>query len=154
MISERELKMNKTLQMKKLKAVYLLNTASYDNIYGAEERADLSQLLEFIHPQLDAETVINAPAEVLREVEVIVSGWGMIRLDATTLDLFPRLKLVLYGAGSVKNFVTPEMWVRGILIVSAWSGTWWDVCMTAHARISTSLCAGRPELRPRANLHR
>lgn len=125
-----------------MKAIYLLNTDSYDNIYGAEERAVLSQLLEFIHPQLDAKTVVNAPAEVLREVEVIVSGWGMIRLDSAMLALFPRLKLVLYGAGSVKGFVTPEMWARGIRIVSAWSANAVPVAEFSLSQILFSLKHG------------
>ena len=71
-----------------MKAVYLLNTSSYDKIYGVAERTELAHLLEFIHPQLDATTVMNTPAEVLHEVEVIVSGWGMVRLDSTMLARF------------------------------------------------------------------
>ncbi len=55
----------------------------------------------------------------LTEVEIIVSTWGMPVLDAALLDRVPRLRAVCYGAGSVKGFVTPEVWRRGITVSSA-----------------------------------
>ena len=144
-----------------MKAVYLLSTNSYDSIYGEKERAELSQLLEFIHPQLAAETLKKAPPEVLREVEVIVSGWGMIRLDSAMLSLFPKLRLVLYGAGSIRGFATPEMWASGVRVISAWAANAVPVAEFSLAEILFSLkhgwrasaetkagCGRRPQLQP------
>lgn len=105
----------------KLKAIFLLSDKCYDWIYGEKERKALENMLEFVHPQLNSENVWNAPREILEQVEVIVSGWGMAKLDAKLLERFPRLKLVLYGAGTIRDFATPEMWERGIRVVSAWA---------------------------------
>lgn len=74
-------------------------------VYGERERSRLEQLVTW------------AP---LREAEVVLSTWGMPRLDAPYLDQAPALRCVFYGAGSVRAFVTPESWRRGVRVVSAW----------------------------------
>jgi phosphoglycerate dehydrogenase-like enzyme len=45
----------------------------------------------------------------------------MMTLDKTSLDAAPRLEAVLYGAGSVRYFVTEEFWKRDILLTSAYA---------------------------------
>lgn len=59
----------------------------------------------------------HAPA--LGTVEVLIGSWGIPRLDAEVLAAMPRLRAVLYGAGSVHGFVTPEFWRRDIALSSA-----------------------------------
>lgn len=58
-------------------------------------------------------------AGALREAEVILSTWGMPRMDAEFLEACPRLRAVFYAAGTVKDFVTPEAFERGIVVCSA-----------------------------------
>jgi len=145
----------------RMKAVYLLDSGPYDMIYGPPERVDLDRLLDFAHPRFDSATVANAPVEALNQVEVIVSGWGMVRLDESMLDRMPALKLVLYGAGSIKGIVTPAMWSRGVRIVSAWRANAVPVAEFSLAQILFSLKHGwraaaetkagrgkRPQLQP------
>ncbi len=55
----------------------------------------------------------------LAETECLLSTWSMPRLDESLLDRLPRLRAVFYGAGSVKGFVTPAMWERGIVVSSS-----------------------------------
>lgn len=55
----------------------------------------------------------------LSHVEVLVAGWGTPRLEPALLDLLPALRLVLYTAGSVRHLATPQLWRRGITVVSA-----------------------------------
>jgi phosphoglycerate dehydrogenase-like enzyme len=50
---------------------------------------------------------------------VLLAGWGLPRLDSEILERAPRLRLVLYGGGSTRPFVTPELWSRGIRVVTA-----------------------------------
>ncbi|EIQ00956.1 phosphoglycerate dehydrogenase-like oxidoreductase [Opitutaceae bacterium TAV1] len=99
-------------------AVFLLNPASMDRIYGEEERADISRLAAAPPPLLTAQTWREQP-EVCRSAEVIFSGWGMPCADEEFLAAFPALKAVFYGAGSVKGFVTDALWQRGIIVSSA-----------------------------------
>jgi phosphoglycerate dehydrogenase-like enzyme len=60
-----------------------------------------------------------AARERLAGVEVLVGSWGIPVLDGEILDAMPRLRFVLYGAGSVRGFVTDEFWQRDILLSSA-----------------------------------
>ena len=58
---------------------------------------------------------------MLAEAEILLSGWGMAPLDAAFLRAAPNFKLVLYGAGSIRYFVTDESWARGVQVVSAYA---------------------------------
>jgi phosphoglycerate dehydrogenase-like enzyme len=57
--------------------------------------------------------------QVLGEVEILVTGWGCPRIDATVLDAAPRLKAVIHAAGSVKSLLDPGGWERGLVVCSA-----------------------------------
>jgi phosphoglycerate dehydrogenase-like enzyme len=69
-------------------------------------------------PILDDFTTSHART-VLREVEVLVTGWGCPPLDAAVLDAAPRLRAVVHAAGSVRGHVTEECWDRGVEVSSA-----------------------------------
>jgi phosphoglycerate dehydrogenase-like enzyme len=56
---------------------------------------------------------------VLRDTEVLVTGWGCPPLDAAVLAAAPRLRAVVHTGGSVRGHVTEECWERGIAISSA-----------------------------------
>lgn len=56
---------------------------------------------------------------MLESAEVILSGWGMPKMDAAFLAAAPHLQAVFYGAGSVKGITTDAFWARSIQITSA-----------------------------------
>ncbi len=56
---------------------------------------------------------------VLRNTEVLVTGWGCPPLDAAVLATAPRLRAVVHTGGSVRGHVTDECWARGIEVSSA-----------------------------------
>lgn len=58
-------------------------------------------------------------ADVLAEVEVLVTGWEAPLIDPGVLDRTPRLRAIVHAAGSVKHHVTPACWERGIVVTSA-----------------------------------
>ncbi|HET6859362.1 MAG TPA: hydroxyacid dehydrogenase [Streptomyces sp.] len=74
---------------------------------------DLAQL-----PVVDDFATARA-RDVLRDVEVLVTGWGCPPLDAAVLDSAPRLRAVVHTAGSVRGHITEECWSRGIEVSSA-----------------------------------
>ena len=104
--------------MKRLKGLYVLNTNAYDWIYGPEERADIAEIIEIYAPQQTKETVLAQP-DILTEADVIFSGWGMVPLDEALLAHTLHLKMVFYGAGSIRGFVTDASWTRGIRVTTA-----------------------------------
>src|SRR6187549_2471298 len=69
--------------------------------------------------ELDPAGLLSTSRELLRDVEILIGGWGCPRLDAATLDRLPNVRLQSYAAGSVKATVTDEVWVRGIAVSSA-----------------------------------
>ncbi|MEU0152071.1 hydroxyacid dehydrogenase [Micromonospora fulviviridis] len=61
-------------------------------------------------------------APLLARAEVLVTSWGVPRLDAALLDRAPALRLVAHTGASVKPFVTPELFARGITVTQAGQG--------------------------------
>jgi phosphoglycerate dehydrogenase-like enzyme len=59
--------------------------------------------------------------DVLAGVDILFSGWSAPMMDEAFLDAAPNLRAVFYGAGSVRYFLTPAFWDRGIVITSATS---------------------------------
>lgn len=105
--------------MTKPKGIYLLSERGYNLIYGPEERRDIEALVEMVAPHQTPVTVKENP-EVLSDVELIFSGWGMARVDEAFLEAAPKLQAIFYGAGSVRYFVTDALWERGIRLTSGY----------------------------------
>lgn len=99
------------------KALFVLNSDAFNTIYDGVY-AELTQLADVYAPPQTAKSIGENPA-ILNDAEVIFSGWGCPTFDQSLLDHAPNLKAVFYGAGSIKNVVTPQFWERGILITSA-----------------------------------
>ncbi len=102
------------------KAVYMLGRESLDLIYPVYLRESLGELLDVVELPCytDAEEV---DLSGLEEVEVILSGWEMRLLDKELLDAMPKLKVVFYGAGTIRYITTPDFWKRDILISSSYA---------------------------------
>ncbi|RVX47638.1 phosphoglycerate dehydrogenase-like enzyme [Nonomuraea polychroma] len=66
-------------------------------------------------------TDLDAPSvrRRLREVEVLVTSWGCPPLTTERLADAPRLRAIFHCAGTVRTFVTDEVWRRGILVTNA-----------------------------------
>jgi phosphoglycerate dehydrogenase-like enzyme len=56
--------------------------------------------------------------EVLARAEVLLGHWGCPPLDEALLDRAPRLRMLAYAAGTVKDVVTPATFERGVLVTS------------------------------------
>src|SRR5690606_12525866 len=56
---------------------------------------------------------------VLDAVEILLTSWGVPPLKPSILDRMPKLRLVAHAAGTVKDFVTDELWDRDIRVTSA-----------------------------------
>ena len=100
-------------------AIYLMEPRLLDLVYGPAERASLEASLDFFLPPQTADRHAAVSPEQRSLVEVIVTSWGMPALTPEFLALYPQLKAVFCGAGSVRAFVTEASWRRGVRIVSA-----------------------------------
>jgi phosphoglycerate dehydrogenase-like enzyme len=126
--------------MNKPKALYILNPVFMDTVYGGGLQEQIAARVEVLGPAISGREALNHP-ELLRQAELILSGWGAPKMDQVFLDAAPNLKAVLYGAGSIKGFVTDEFWKRGIKVTSAYAANAVPVCEYTVAQIV--LCTKR-----------
>jgi len=124
-----------------VKGIFVLGPGNYERIYGPAEQAAIHQMIDIHAPPQSADDVANHPA-VLHDAEVLLSGWGGPTLDADLLAAAPNLKLVLYGAGSIRRLVTEAFWDRDILISSAAAANALPVAEFTLAQILFSLKRG------------
>jgi phosphoglycerate dehydrogenase-like enzyme len=79
----------------------------------------LHDLVELTDPIITADLDAPHVRRRLREAEVLVTSWGCPRLTAERLADAPRLRAIFHCAGTVRTFVTEEVWRRGILVTNA-----------------------------------
>ena len=120
------------------KALYVLGSEAFEKIYGKEEREDVIGLADVYAPPQTGDSVANNP-RVLAEAEVILSGWGAPAMGGAFLEAAPKLRVVLYGAGSIRRVATPALWERGVRITSAHAANAVPVSEYALAAILFSL---------------
>jgi len=100
-------------------AIFLCNNKSSFN------KAYAPQVVEKIKKTCDCSPVMNkseliGSPDTAKEAEFIFSTWGMPAFTAEEIrELFPSLKVVFYGAGTVQAFARPFL-ECGIKVVSAW----------------------------------
>ena len=60
----------------------------------------------------------QAPA-LLRQAEILVTGWGCPAIGRDILELAPNLRLIAHAAGTVKGFLSPDVLEAGIAVTHA-----------------------------------
>ncbi|WP_231500067.1 hydroxyacid dehydrogenase [Saccharothrix sp. NRRL B-16314] len=87
--------------------------------FGPAQLDRLDRLVGLADPVSTAELDSPAVRRRLREVEVLLTSWGCPPLTTERLAAAPDLRAIFHGAGSVRSFVTDEVWRRGILVTTA-----------------------------------
>jgi phosphoglycerate dehydrogenase-like enzyme len=121
-----------------LKGLFVLGAGNDARIYSPADQQAIRQQVEIYAAPQTASDVIANPA-ILRDADVIFSGWGGPRMDAAFLDAAPNLRAVFYGAGSIRGIVTDAFWARGIVITSAAAANAIPVAEFTLAQILLSL---------------
>ncbi|MFI9553123.1 hydroxyacid dehydrogenase [Nonomuraea endophytica] len=116
-----------------LSAAFVLDPQVFPDVYAP--------VLDRIRAQAD---IVYGPAAhpAPTQADVLCTSWGAPVLDRALLEALPRLKLVLYAAGSVRKIVTPEFWDRGIPLVSAYTANAVPVADFTYAQIVYALKGG------------
>ncbi len=123
------------------KALFILGTEAFDLIYGDEHRRSISALID-LHPKPQTPDSVLGNPELLHEAEMIFSGWGGPVIDKTFLRHAPNLKMVFYGAGSIRRCTGAGFWENGIRISSAYAANAVPVSEYSLASILFSLKRG------------
>lgn len=87
-------------------------------VYREGRQETFAQLIELC-PEIIHEDNLEENRQFLQDTEVILTSWDMVPFTARQLEeYFPRLRLVLYAAGSVQYFARPFL-ERGVIISTA-----------------------------------
>lgn len=124
-----------------MNGLFILETEAFDRIYPAEVQEQVSDLVHLVAPQ-QSPASIRENLGLLQDVDVILSGWGAPKLDEEFLNAAPNLKAFLYGAGSVRGFVTDAFWDRDIRLCSSVAANAIPVAEFALSQILFCLKAG------------
>ncbi len=108
---------SETIVLTKLNGLYILGPA-LEMIYGPDAQREIAEQVETYAPKQTRQSVKENP-ELLRDVEVIFSGWGAPVLDAEFLAAAPRLRALFYAAGATAGIIHAEAFDRGIVVSSA-----------------------------------
>lgn len=101
-----------------LKAIIIMDDVFIDEVYPNYLIKELEKDLEFVSQPITNGELL-ADLAIVKEVDLIFSGWGGPKFTEEVLNAAPDLKMVFYGAGTIKNIVTDEFWERGIRITTA-----------------------------------
>ncbi|MFT3787323.1 MAG: hydroxyacid dehydrogenase [Tepidisphaeraceae bacterium] len=100
------------------KALLVADEISVQHIYGLDTLTALGGYVDFVGPPQSHDT-ISRSTELMRQIDILFTGWGPPVLDDRFLDAAPNLRIVLHGAGGMGSMLTPAVWKRGIRVTSA-----------------------------------
>jgi len=124
-----------------VKGLYILNEEPYRMIYGPDQQAAIRSMVDIYAPPQTVSSLKQNPS-VLRDAEVVFSGWGCPGMDAAFLAAAPKLQALFYGAGSVRGIVTDALWDRRIVVTSSYAANAVPVAEFCLATILFSLKLG------------
>ncbi|RLF19856.1 MAG: hydroxyacid dehydrogenase [Thermoprotei archaeon] len=105
--------------MKKIRILVTVPKPLLDEISKPEDRARLESFAEVIYNESDRNLTQTELCEMIRGMDGCITSWGSPRFTKEVLDNADRLKIIGHAAGSVKPYVTDEVFRRGIVVVNA-----------------------------------
>ncbi len=108
------------MSLSKKRGLIVLDDHACELIYGEKLVREIALHVELMGPPISREKLATNRA-LLKDVEVLFSGWGAPQLNETLLAAAPRLQAFFYGAGSVRGVVTDASWARGVVVTSAYA---------------------------------
>ena len=88
-------------------------------LFPASVLADLGGTAELLSWHALTEFTSPEARSVLREADVLVTGWGCPLIDSAVLASAPNLRLVAHAAGTVKKHLSRAVWERGVQVTTA-----------------------------------
>lgn len=100
------------------KGLFIMDENLFEKVYTPDIQREISQYIDIIGKPL---TKYNYQEEgnLLKEAEVIFSGWGAPVFDQSFLEKTPSLEAIFYAAGTMKKLLSDEIWERDIKVTTA-----------------------------------
>ncbi|HEY0009836.1 MAG TPA: hydroxyacid dehydrogenase [Tepidisphaeraceae bacterium] len=77
--------------------------------------------------------------KIVADANILITGWGTMRINQPLLAAAPKLKLIAHSAGSVKGIVDETVYDRGIRVTTAASANAISVAQYTVAMITAML---------------
>lgn len=81
--------------------------------------ARLSACCTILSPDPVQDFSTDSARELLRQTDILLTGWGCPHIGASVLSAAPNLKLVAHAAGTVKFTIDPVIYQAGIAVTHA-----------------------------------
>jgi len=105
---------------KKVKVLVTVPKRLLRDISRPEDIRRLESFAEVIYNEKEDKNLTQEELkELIRGVDGCITGWGSPRFTKEVLENADRLKIIGHAAGSVKPYVTEEVFKRGIVVVNA-----------------------------------
>jgi phosphoglycerate dehydrogenase-like enzyme len=102
------------------KTLAWMSESAYRQVFSAEELGRLDSVVTLLGVRHDENPdPLSLLDSRLAEAEFLFTGWGVPKMSAELLGRLPNLRAIFHAAGSVRPFVTDEVWARGIRVTSA-----------------------------------
>jgi phosphoglycerate dehydrogenase-like enzyme len=100
-------------------AVLAMHPVLTRGMFSAAHHERLASLCDVPDPAPLEDFDDERAAALLPTAEILLTGWGSRPIGAEVLSRAPALRAVVHSAGTVKHFVEPAVFERGIRVVSA-----------------------------------
>lgn len=101
------------------RTVLVMSPGLLDEVFPPPVRVRLEETADLLQPSVISEFRSPDATAALSAAEVLLTGWGCPPVDAALLDRAPGLRAVIHAAGTVKTFLSPAAFDRGIIVSSA-----------------------------------
>ncbi|WP_309128892.1 hydroxyacid dehydrogenase [Microbacterium sp.] len=100
------------------RVAFAMSREDHASAFPASLLAELSGFAEIVTPEPLTELESTSARAVLAETEILITGWGAPRIDATTIGRAPRLRAIVHAAGTVRPILDPAVYDLGIRVSS------------------------------------
>jgi len=90
----------------------------FNTFFNDELKSKLGEIGEVIWNNSTAQYTKSQLCEQIKDIDICVTGWGTEAFDEEILNHANQLRLIAHTGGSVKPYVTDEVYERGIRVVS------------------------------------
>lgn len=100
------------------KGLFIMDDDLFEKVYTPTVQKEISQYIDIIGEPLTKDNC-QEHSDLLKQAEVIFSGWGAPIFDPSFLEKAPCLEAIFYAAGTMKKLLSDEVWERGIKVTTA-----------------------------------
>ncbi len=100
-------------------AAFVMGRNTLRTLFSPEDLARLHGMVALVDSEPVADFAAPGALERLKGVQLLITGWGAPVIDAYLLDRLPELRCIVHSAGTVKTFLSPEVYARGIEVSSS-----------------------------------